>query len=143
MNQDTTAQGWARRTIKTAGLRLTNSRVATLLVLRDSSTPLTHAEVSTLLKENEIDPATIFRNLNDMATANLLRRSELGDHVWRFELITEEEHKHESHPHFVCVDCGRVSCLKDMELAGINMLESKQILHVTEIVLRGQCHDCT
>ncbi len=142
MNQDTTARSWARQTIQAVGLRATAARVATLLVLRDSSAPRTHAEVSACLAEYEIDKATVFRNLNDMVTANLLRRSELGDHVWRFEIIAEEEQAHTSHPHFVCVDCGTVSCMQEIELTNKSKTASRRFGQVTEILLRGHCRDC-
>lgn len=142
MNQDPTARDWARRTIQAAGLRATPARIATLLVLRDSSAPLTHAEVAARLAGHEIDRATVFRNLNDMATANLLRRSELGDHAWRFEIIAEKEQAHASHPHFVCVDCGAVSCMQEIELTNKSKTASRRFGKVTEILLRGHCHDC-
>ena len=114
MNQDKTDRNWARQMIQATGLRATAARVATLLVLRDSSAPLTHAEVSTRLAEHEIDKATVFRNRNDMVSANLLRRSELGDHVWRFEIIAGEGQAHAPHPHFVCIECGTVSCMDEI-----------------------------
>lgn len=140
MNQDTTARNWARQRIQAAGLRATTARVATLLVLRDSSAPLTHAEVAARLAEHEIDKATFFRNLNDMVTADLLRRSELGDHVWRFEIIAGE--KHALHPHFECVDCGTVSCMQEVELTNKSKSASRRFGSVTEILLRGRCNDC-
>ena len=31
------------------------------------------------------DPATIYRNLTDLSEAGLARRTDVGDHVWRFE----------------------------------------------------------
>ena len=142
MNQDTTAREWARQAIQAVGLRATAARVATLLVLRDSSAPLTHAEVSARLEGLEIDKATVFRNLNDMATADLLRRSELGDHVWRFEIIAGEEQGHVSHPHFVCIDCGTVSCMQEIELTNRSKTASRRFGQVTEILLRGHCSDC-
>lgn len=142
MNQDTTARNWARQTIKAAGLRATLARVATLLVLRDSPSPLTHAEVAACLADHDIDKATVFRNLNDMVTANLLRRSELGDHAWRFEIINEEEQAHTSHPHFVCVDCGTVSCMQEVELTTKSKRASQRFGKITEILLRGYCRDC-
>ena len=140
MNQDTTGRNWARKTIRAAGLRATPARLTTLLVLRDSSAPLTHAEVSARMAKHEIDRATVFRNLNDMVTAGLLRRSELGDHVWRFEIISEEEQ--DSHPHFVCIDCGTVSCMEDVALTKWGQAASKRLGQVTEIVFRGHCYDC-
>ena len=141
MSQDMTTRKWARQTIQAAGLRATSARVATLSVLRDSPAPLTHAEVAARLREHDIDKATVFRNLNDMASANLLRRSGLGDRVWRFEIITGEEHA--SHPHFVCVDCGTILCMEEVELSEKSLSMSQRFGSVTEILLRGHCHDCT
>ncbi|REJ67025.1 MAG: hypothetical protein DWQ31_12850 [Planctomycetota bacterium] len=63
--------------------------MTTLTVLRDSSASLTHAAVSARLTEHGVDQATVFRNLRHLVTANLVRRSEIGDHVWRFEIITQ------------------------------------------------------
>ena len=89
-------------TIREAGLRATPARIATLKLLHGATSPLTHAEVAEELHDLGVDKATVFRNLNDMATAGLLRRTELGDRVWRFELIGENEGPGSAHPHFVC-----------------------------------------
>ena len=132
----------SRLAIREAGLRATPARVATLDFLRESSSPLTHAEVAEHLAESCVDKATAFRTLNDMTDAGLLRRTELGDHVWRFEFIREGEQVHSTHPHFVCVDCGQVSCLGDIKLTKKSLTTSVQIGRVTEILLRGQCSEC-
>ena len=142
MNQDKTDRNWARQMIQATGLRATAARVATLLVLRDASAPLTHAEVSDRLAEHDIDKATVFRNLNDMVTANLLRRSELGDHAWRFEIMVGGKQEHAPHPHFVCVDCGTVACMEEVELTNKSKTASSGFGQITEILLRGHCHDC-
>lgn len=131
-----------RNAIRDAGLRATPARSATLRLLRESSTPMTHAAVADHLAETGIDQATAFRNLNDLADAELVRRTELGDHVWRFEAIgTEEDHK-SGHPHFLCVDCGAVSCLDDVKLTAGSLRQSAKIGEVTEILLRGHCNGC-
>jgi Fur family ferric uptake transcriptional regulator len=116
MNQKVNSQEWAREKIRSAGLRATPARIATLRVLHRSKSPLTHSEVSDKLEDLEIDKTTIFRNLTDLVAKNVLRRSALGDNVWRFEIIRESAHEHDSHPHFVSVDCGSVSCMEDVEL---------------------------
>ena len=132
----------SRLAIREAGLRATPARVATLDLLRESASPLTHADVAEHLSKTGVDKATAFRTLNDMTDAGLLRRTELGDHVWRFAIIGEGEHEHSAHPHFVCVDCGQVSCLGDIKLTKKSLASSVQIGRVTEILLRGQCTDC-
>ena len=142
MNQKVNSQEWAREKIRSAGLRATPARIATLKVLHGSESPLTHAEVSDELQHLEIDKATVFRNLTDLVAKNVLRRSALGDNVWRFEIIKESAHKPDSHPHFICVDCGSVSCMEDVELKQKSASASPLLNYVTEIVLRGHCNEC-
>ena len=142
MNKKAKSQEWARERIRSAGLRATPARIATLKLLQNSESPLTHAEVSDALHNLEIDKATVFRNLNDLVSKKVLRRSTLGDNVWRFEIIKESAHKSDSHPHFICVDCGSVSCMEDVELKQKSASSSPLLEHVTEIVLRGHCNEC-
>ena len=129
--------------IREAGLRATPARIATLKLLHEASSPLTHAEVAEDLVELGVDRATVFRNLNDMAAAGLLRRTELGDRVWRFELISDGNDHGAAHPHFVCIDCGVVSCMDEIKLTAGSMRMSRQFGEITEIFLRGHCNDCT
>lgn len=128
--------------IRKVGLRATPSRIATLKLLHRATSPLTHAEVAEELQDLGVDKATVFRNLNDMASNGLLRRTELGDHVWRFELIADDGGHNAAHPHFVCVDCGTVSCMDEIKLTAGSMRLSQEFGEVTEILLRGHCIDC-
>ncbi|MGI9467060.1 MAG: Fur family transcriptional regulator [Rubripirellula sp.] len=131
-----------RDDIRAVGLRATPARVATLKLLRVAKSPMTHADVAEKLDDSGIDKATAFRNLNDMTDAGLLRRTELGDHVYRFEEIRLGEFGGESHPHFLCEDCGTVSCLKNVKLTAESLRESSKIGEVAEILLRGRCNAC-
>ncbi len=128
--------------LREAGLRATPARISTLVLLRESSSPLTHAFVAEHLAKSGIDKATAFRNLNDMTDAGLIRRTEVGDHVWRFEAVKADDDHEGGHPHFLCVDCGTVSCLDDVKLTAGSQRESEKIGTVTEILLRGHCNDC-
>ena len=128
--------------IRGAGLRATPARLATLQLVRQSESPLTHADVAKTLAASGIDKATVFRNLNDLAEAGLLRRTELGDHVWRFEATRGDGSDDVGHPHFVCVDCGSVTCLDDVQLALGGQRQSDRVGQVTEILLRGHCNSC-
>ena len=132
-----------KQAIREAGLRATPARIATLKLLHGATSPLTHAEVSEELHDLGVDKATVFRNLNDMATAGLLRRTELGDRAWRFELVSSENNEHGTHPHFVCVDCGTVSCMDQIKLTAGSMRLSQEFGDVTEILFRGHCKDCS
>ncbi len=131
-----------RQKIREAGLRATPARIAALAMLLDSPAPLSHAEVAEHLIKKGVDKATAFRNLNDMTDAGLLRRTELGDHVWRFEPIRVSDHDASTHPHFLCVDCGKVTCLSGIRLTSNSMKISHDIGEVTEILFRGHCKSC-
>lgn len=67
-----------KQAIREAGLRATPARIATLEILYRAGAPLTHADVAEKLASRGIDKATAFRNLNDLAEAGLLRKTELG-----------------------------------------------------------------
>ncbi len=131
-----------KQVIRESGLRATPARIATLQLLQKSKSPLTHAEVAEHLSSTGVDRATAFRNLNDMVEAGLLRRTELGDHVWRFEAIAPGGHDQSAHPHFLCVDCGTVSCLESVVLTAGSRRASEEVGDVTEILLRGHCNAC-
>jgi Fur family ferric uptake transcriptional regulator len=142
MSDSSIALETIQQDIRGAGLRATTARVATLVLLRGAPSPLTHAIVADHLASSGIDKATAFRNLNDMTDAGLLRRTELGDHVWRFEAIDPAGHDQEAHPHFLCVDCGAVTCLDDVKLTSNSQRQSEEVGKVTEILLRGHCNEC-
>jgi len=131
-----------RQRIRDTGLRATPARIATLELLHHTNHPLTHADVAEHLSEIGFDQATAYRNLNDLEEAGMLRRTEVGDHVWRFELIEPGRHTNHTHPHFLCVDCGDVSCLTEIVLPKESIESNNQIHEVTEILLRGHCRNC-
>ena len=102
-----------RDRIRAAGMRSTVPRVAVLERLEEAGTPVSHAEIYEGLAARGFDRATVYRNLIDLTEAGLLSRTDLGDHVWRFELRSERAGRGDEpsgHPHFVCTDCGE-SCL--------------------------------
>lgn len=130
-----------RELIRKAGLRATSARLAVMRMLRQASSPLSHAEIAEQLAEQGIDKATIFRNLTDLTECGLASRTELGDHVWRFEAV-DPDHPDDGHPHFVCTVCGTVSCLNDAELEQTTRRSARPVGRVLEVLLRGICRKC-
>ena len=90
------------------GLRRTHARVTVLGHLLAHPEPATHARIAEALAGDGLDRVTVYRNLIDLADAGLLLRTDLGDHVWRFELKGKGDG---AHPHFLCTGCGGVTCL--------------------------------
>ncbi len=131
-----------KQAIRNVGLRATPARIATLQLLRESNRPLTHADVAQHVAPAGIDKATVFRNLNDMSDAGLVHRTELGDHVWRFEALDPTHASGGIHPHFLCTQCGQVTCLSGVKLDSCESENGNKIGQVNEILLRGRCTDC-
>jgi Fur family transcriptional regulator, ferric uptake regulator len=134
-----------RALLREAGLRATTARVAVLRVLFDEKVPLSHGDVYERVAEQGFDRATVYRNLVDLAEAGLVSRADLGDHVWRFELLDDEGHASEAHPHFVCTDCGTVSCLPTESVAVRVTRGSPKSLRrrgAFEVNINGLCDAC-
>ena len=132
-----------RAAVRASGLRATPSRLAVLELVRASDAPVSHGDVADRLASQAWDRATIYRNLIDLAEVGLLRRTDVGDHVWRFEARSVGEDHDGSHPHFVCTECGTVECLPEIELTMRRAklpraVRQRQI----EVHVRGLCDAC-
>jgi len=130
-----------RRLVRARGLRATPSRIAVLELLRTERAPMSHGDVADRLASQPWDRATLYRNLVDLADAGLARRTDVGDHVWRFEAVTDEHPA--THPHFVCTECGIVECLPEVELSlrrarAPRAIRQRQV----EVHVRGRCDAC-
>jgi Fur family ferric uptake transcriptional regulator len=133
-----------KATIRKAGLRSTAPRLAVLKKLLVAVTPVSHGELVDQLSEEGMDRTTVYRNLVDLTDVGLVQRTDLGDHVWRFEL-KRDKGDDARHPHFTCTDCGQVACLPEVTLKvkqgkGVPKALTKQKV---EIQLRGKCDACS
>ena len=132
-----------RDMIRQSGLRCTSSRTTVLQRLIESAAPMSHAELSEELVPQGLDQTTIYRNLTDLTDNDLVNRLDLGDHIWRFEFRGTTENDDE-HPHFMCTDCGDISCLTTVKLTfGDNERSSPSVGEVDAIFLKGRCTECT
>jgi Fur family ferric uptake transcriptional regulator len=131
-----------RDLLRAVGLRSTTARIAVMQQLRGSESPLTHADLAETLVPLGFDKATVYRNLIDLADAGLVKRTELGDHLWRFEFRDPRDPQEAEHPHFVCVECGSVTCLPEFDIGPKRRRHWAQIGTVTEILLKGRCKEC-
>jgi len=114
-----------------------------LKFLESAPRPVSHPELVEALGDRGIDRVTLYRNLINLTDVGLVRRSDLGDHVWRFE-STVTRRGHSEHPHFTCIECGESSCLPD---SSVRIAQGKGIprsaKHALEIQLRGVCDRCS
>ena len=134
-----------KSTIRGAGLRSTAPRLVVLRRLFEATTPISHSELFEGLCAEGLDRTTVYRNLLDLTEVGLLERTDLGDHVWRFELKRIRPGTGEpGHVHFFCTGCGIVSCLDEVEVKvkpgkGAPRAVTQQKV---EVQLRGLCDQC-
>ena len=76
--------------------------------------------------------------------AGLVSRVNVGDNVWRFELRDQDTEAESEHPHFVCVECGEITCLSHVRVKLTPAPGSiKSVVNrVSEVLLKGQCTRC-
>lgn len=114
-----------------------------MIVLRELAKlriPSSHPELTERLAGDGLDRVTIYRNLLLLTKAGILVKTHLGDNVWRFELPhSSSGTEHGRHPHFVCNDCGNVSCLPESAVTLSGAAIKNQ---VAEVQLRGRCVGC-
>lgn len=133
-----------RATLHGAGLRSTGPRVAVLRWLSRSGAPVSHPELFEALAAEGFDRATLYRNLVALAEAGIVRRTDLGDHVWRYELRSANDTRAAPHPHFVCTGCGEVACLPGVAVKIVSTGEAPRAVQKRDVAvqLSGRCNQC-
>jgi len=104
---------------------------------------MSHGEIVDALADHTWDRSTLYRNLMDLAQAGLLRRSELGDRTWRFEVACD--HGHADHAaHFLCSECGAITCLPDLRVTSHDeqALPRALVQGAIEVQVQGRCDAC-
>jgi Fur family ferric uptake transcriptional regulator len=128
-----------RELLVSRGFRVTEQRLVILRELAKLRIPTSHPELTERLAGSGLDRATVYRNLLSLTEAGVLIKTQLGDNVWRFELPRTASSEHGTHPHFICSDCGSVSCLPASSVALRGEAARNE---VAEVQLRGRCTGC-
>ena len=131
-----------RSMLRDRNLRVTGPRLAVLDVLYHRKGPMTHQEILNVLPEAISDKATVWRVLADLADAGSLFRMDLGDRVWRYELVGGCRSDQQNCSHFLCDDCAKVVCLPPLS-EQLNQIIPKELLGAElKIRIAGSCADC-
>ena len=87
--------------LRDKGFRATYGRVALLEALENAGKPLRVEAVARAVK-GKLDLVNVYRALEALSDAGLVRRVDLGHQHMHYELAALVPHHH----HFVCADCG-------------------------------------
>lgn len=126
--------------LRKADLKVTPARLAVIKYLESVKNP---TDVDTIIesveKKENVDPATIYRIINTFFEKGIIKRIELGEGKYRYEIAGNHHH------HLICTNCGRIEdiegeYLKDME----NKIRSKRGFLVKSHSLEffGLCKNC-
>lgn len=142
MGTESSAYEEAWIVLKKAGLKRTPNRENLLLFLIENHGPFSKDEIMKALPKLNMDGVTLYRNLAHFEEIGLLRRSEFGDGVSRYEF---QAHPDEHHHHVVCTKCRRVDNVDHCDLPKLELIVKRlgysKIRHSLEFY--GVCEDCT
>jgi Fe2+ or Zn2+ uptake regulation protein len=124
-----------------AGLKFTSGREALIELLLQAEQPLTQEEISEGLSGKGLNKVTIYRALDSFLQAGLVHRIESGDRVWKFAFCGCG-HRGHCHPHFICRSCGKIECLREMNLPGVNESKAGYVIEEQEVYFKGLCPKC-
>lgn len=122
---------------------MTCCRRGLFAVLEEGAVPATVEQlaeaVNRLHKNHGHDLSTIYRNVEILQAAGIVRRVDFGDGTARYELD-------EGHNHYVrCVKCGKTVAIGGCDLAGLNRQVEQQLGYVVtghHLHLTGLCRRC-
>ena len=129
--------------LQEAGLRVTSHRLLVLDVISKLKKPATVYDLVDILRKREdIDQATVYRNLNSLHEAGLLRRLDFNHGHAHYELETGMA----SHQ-IVCGKCETIEKIEGISIGGAiqKMLKkSRQFKNTTthSIEIYGTCRAC-
>ncbi|HVW71586.1 MAG TPA: transcriptional repressor [Candidatus Paceibacterota bacterium] len=105
--------------LRSAGLKATKDRLVLLEHLHDTRYPLGIPELKSWGRKHGVDTVTLYRTLESLKKAGLVKRTDLQHGHAEYELSYDREHHH----HIVCVGCGEIEniefCPEQKLLSGV------------------------
>ncbi|MDO8425585.1 MAG: Fur family transcriptional regulator [bacterium] len=126
--------------LRAAGLRATPARIALLGALARAARPVSVPTLAQRLR-GALDQATLYRALQQLTTAGIIRRVNLEHDHAHYEIASDDHH------HLVCTGCGRVAdvarCTVD-RLAHRVLADATQFASIERHALEffGTCTQC-
>lgn len=127
--------------IRNNGLKVTPRRKKIIQVFADKRTHMTAEDVWSSLK-NEFKKCglpSVYRNLDSLTECGVLTRIQKFDGKKHYSLCPAGEEYH--HHHIVCVKCGKVDAVKELEEGKLKSIKGYKVLsHFLQV--NGICEEC-
>lgn len=120
-------------------IKLTRQRQIVLDVIISAGKPFCASDLHEQLN-GEMDPATIYRNLELLYNEGIIRQVMNENERQYYELACRHNPEH---PHFYCNNCGRIYCMKQAKpLKSKDILPDDFIIEHTMLQYKGICPQC-
>jgi Fe2+ or Zn2+ uptake regulation protein len=128
-------------TLRKAGLKRTPNRESLLGFLIKNHGPFSKEEIQKALAHESMDSVTLYRNLAHFEEIGVIRRTEFGDGISRYEFQIHPDHHHH---HVICVQCRKVDTLEICDLSRFDKMAEQlgysKVKHSLEFY--GICKSC-
>jgi Fur family transcriptional regulator, ferric uptake regulator len=127
--------------LKTHKLKSTSARLALLDIFEHNKKPLSVKGLAEKLDSTGVDTVTLYRNVESLENAGLLKRIFIDNKQAYYELESQEHHHH-----LICKVCGKISDITGCSatISNKNLLKINGFAKVTGHSLEffGVCNNC-
>jgi Fur family transcriptional regulator, ferric uptake regulator len=127
--------------LNSAKLKKTLPRRMVLEVLLNSSQPQTADEIVSSIGKSGPNRVTVYRILESIVEAGIVHRAFVEEGSQHFEMA-DKCSEHQCHPHFVCTDCGKTSCMHDVSVSMATSAPAGFVIQRQQVRLQGLCPKC-
>ena len=129
--------------LRESGLKATPRRIYLLSLLAKANKPLSAHEFKDAWRQGKTDVVTLYRALEALASAGIVRRVDLQHGHTDYELVVSGEHHH----HLVCTECGTIEDIEGCPAKSIEkraLAESSKFSSLQQHSLEffGVCNIC-
>jgi Fur family ferric uptake transcriptional regulator len=130
--------------LERSGLGATQHRLQVLKTIGNAAQPLSAVEIHTLVSQDHpINRVTVYRILDNLVDHGLAQRISSAGRAFFYGLAPNAIHS--PHPHFYCIQCGRMDCLQPESIAmdtGMLVNQFPGVIQSIEIRVDGVCRQC-
>jgi Fe2+ or Zn2+ uptake regulation protein len=125
--------------LQSRGLKATGARIDILRFFLDAK-PVSAAELHNALK---LDKVTVYRNLETLLGAGLIKKVELGGRAAKYELDRGDDHHH-----ITCLKCHRIEAVHHCPVSDIEsrlLATSRHFIKIAShsLEFQGICSECS
>lgn len=127
--------------LKLKGVKPTANRILVLKALKESSRPVSLADLEDMLET--MDKSSIFRVLTLFLDCDIVHTFEDGRGISNYELCSSSTscNLSDAHIHFYCESCHNSFCMDDIPFPKIQ-LKQGFVMHSVSFVIKGICDKC-